>query len=267
MVAVNRYVAEDALELIDIDYEPLPVVADLDTALAPGRAEALRRLARQRQRLAHLHRRRRRGGLCRGRRGGPGESFTHGRAFGCPLEPRGCIVEWDDFSGTVDVHLSTQSPNLARDLLSEVLGVPVHKIRVRTPNLGGGFGNKFDFYGEEVIAAVLSRRTGRPVKLIEDRLDSFFATSHSRDQRLDFEMALRSDGTILGLRGTSYGVLGGALGTVGAGPPWASVLTCMGPYKIPNLDVTVEGRHHPTGRPTAPTAAGACRRATSCTSG
>ena len=141
---------------------------------------------------------------------------------------------------TLDVHLSTQSPNLARDLLSEVLGVPVHKIRVRTPNLGGGFGNKFDFYGEEVIAAVLSHRTGRPVKLIEDRLDSFFATSHSRDQRLDFEMALSSDGTILGLRGISYGVLGGALGTVGAGPPWASVLTCMGPYKIPNLDVTVK---------------------------
>jgi len=239
VVAVNRYVAEDALELIEVDYEPLPVVADLDAALAPdapklyddwpdnvsgsltytaGDAEAAFAEADVVVR----------------------ERFTHGRAFGCPLEPRGCIVEWDDFAGTVDVHLSTQSPNLARDLLSEVLGVPVHKIRVRTPNLGGGFGNKFDFYGEEVIAAVLSRRTGRPVKLIEDRLDSFVATSHSRDQRLDFEMALRNDGTILGLRGISYGVLGGALGTVGAGPPWASVLTCMGPYKIPNLDVTVK---------------------------
>lgn len=238
VVATDRYVAEDALELIDVEYEQLPVVADLDAALAPdapklyddwpdnvsgsltytaGDAEAAFASADLVVKA----------------------SFTHGRAFGCPLEPRGCIVDWDSFEGTIHVWLSTQSPNLARDLLAEVFDVPVHKIRVRTPHLGGGFGNKFDFYGEEVIAAVLSRRTGRPVKLIEDRSDSFVATSHSRDQRLEFEMALRNDGTIVGLRGVSYGVLGGAFGTVGSGPPWASVLTCMGPYKIPNLDVTV----------------------------
>lgn len=239
VVAVDRYVAEDALELIDVEYEPLPVVADLDAALAP---DAPRLYDDWPDNVS---------GSLTYTFGEPDEafaaadvvvkeSFNHGRAFGCPLEPRGAIVDWDAFSDTIDVWLSTQSPNLARDLLSEVLGVPVHKIRVRTPNLGGGFGNKFDFYGEEIIAAVLSRRTGRPVKLIEDRRDSFFATSHSRDQRLDFEMALTNDGTIVGLRGISYGVLGGALGTVGSGPPWASVLTCMGPYKIPNLDVTVK---------------------------
>jgi carbon-monoxide dehydrogenase large subunit len=239
VVAVNRYVAEDALELIEVEYEQLPVVADLDAALAPGAPKLYDdwpdNVSGSHSYIA----------------GTPDEAFAsadvvvrgtfdHGRAFGCPLEPRGCIVTWDSFGDTIDVHLSTQSPNLARDLLSEVFGVPVHKIRVRTPNLGGGFGNKFDFYGEEVIAAVLSRRTGRPVKLLEDRLDSFFATSHSRDQRMDFEMALRNDGTIVGLRGTAYGALGGALGTVGAGPCWASVLTCMGPYKIPNLDLTVK---------------------------
>ncbi|GEL16562.1 xanthine dehydrogenase family protein molybdopterin-binding subunit [Pseudonocardia asaccharolytica] len=239
VVAVDRYVAEDALELIDIDYEPLPVVADLDAALAP---DAPKLYDDWPDNVS---------GSLTYTAGDPdaafasadlvvSASFRHGRAFGCPLEPRGCIVNWDTFAGSLDVWLSTQSPNLARDLLAEVFGIPVHKIRVRTPNLGGGFGNKFDFYGEEVIAAVLSRRTGRPVKLIEDRAESFVATSHSRDQRLDFEMALRSDGTILGLRGVSYGVLGGAFGTVGSGPPWASVLTCMGPYKIPNMDVTVK---------------------------
>jgi carbon-monoxide dehydrogenase large subunit len=239
VVAVNRYVAEDALELIEVEYEPLPVVANLDAALAPG-APKLYDDWPDNVSGSHSY------------QFGDAEkafasadvvvsgTFDHGRAFGCPLEPRGCIVTWDSFADTLDLHLSTQSPNLARDLLCEVLGVPVHKIRVRTPNLGGGFGNKFDFYGEEVIAAVLSRRTGRPVKLIEDRVDSFFATSHSRDQRMDFEMALSNDGTILGLRGTAYGALGGALGTVGAGPCWASVLTCMGPYNIPNLDVTVK---------------------------
>lgn len=239
VAAVNRYVAEDALELIEVTYEPLPVVADLDAALAP---DAPKLYDDWPDNVS---------GSLTYKAGDTdaafadadvvvSASFTHGRAFGCPLEPRGCIVTWDPFSDTIDAWLSTQSPNLARDLLAEIFGVPVHKIRIRTPHLGGGFGNKFDFYGEEVIAAVMSRRTGRPVKIIEDRLDSFFATSHSRDQRLDFELALQSDGTIVGLRGISYGVLGGALGTVGAGPPWASVLTCMGPYKIPNLDVTVK---------------------------
>lgn len=239
VAAVDRYVAEDAIELIDVTYETLPVVADLDAALAPG---APRLYDDWPDNVS---------GTLNYKAGDAGAAFanadvvvsgtfTHGRAFGCPLEPRGCVVSWDPFADTIDAWLSTQSPNLARDLLAEILGVPVHKIRVRTPNLGGGFGNKFDFYGEEVMAAVLSRRTGRPVKLLEDRLDSFFATSHSRDQRLDFELALRSDGTILGLRGTSYGVLGGALGTVGCGPPWASVLTCMGPYKIPNLDLNLK---------------------------
>jgi carbon-monoxide dehydrogenase large subunit len=239
VAAASRYIAEDALELIDVEYEPLPVVADLEAALAPDAprlyddwpdnvsgsltytaGDAAKAFAEADVVVS--------------------ASFRHHRAFACPLEPRGCIATWDVFSGTLDMWLSTQAPNLARDLLGEVFGLPVHKIRVRTPNLGGGFGNKFDFYGEEVIAAALSRRTGRPIKLLEDRKDSFVATSHSRDQRLDFEMALRKDGTILGLRGTSYGVLGGALGTVGAGPPWASVLTCMGPYKIPNLDLTVK---------------------------
>ncbi|MDQ4117765.1 MAG: molybdopterin-dependent oxidoreductase [Actinomycetota bacterium] len=238
VVAVDRYVAEDALELIDVEYDPLPVVPDLDAALAPGAPKLYEdwpdnvsgshsyTFGDADAAFASADR------VVRGR-------FDHGRAFGCPLEPRGCVVNWDAFSGVLDAYLSTQAPNLARDLLAEVFGIPVHKIRVRTPDLGGGFGNKFDFYGEEVVAAVLSHRTGRPVKLIEDRADSFFATSHSRDQRLEFEMALQNDGTITGLRGTSYGVLGGALGTVGSGPPWASVLTCMGPYKIPNLDLTV----------------------------
>ena len=239
VAAVNRYVAEDALALINVEYEPLPVVANLDAALAEGApklyddwpdnisgtltyefGDAAGAFAEADLVVA--------------------ETFEHGRALGCPLEPRGCIASWDAFAGTLDVWLSTQSPNLARDLFSEVFGVPVNQIRVRTPDLGGGFGNKFDFYGEEVMASVLSKRTGRPVKLVEDRLDSFFGTVHSREMRLEYEMAFKSDGTITGLRGTTYGVMGGALGTVGSGPAWASVLTCMGPYKIPNLNLTVK---------------------------
>jgi len=239
VVAVNRYVAEDALGLIDVEYEPLPVVASLDSALAE---DAPRIYEDWPDNVS---------GSLTYEFGDPAtafaeadlvvsERFEHGRALGCPLEPRGCIASWDAFAGTLDVWLSTQSPNLARDLLSEVFDVPVHQIRVRTPDLGGGFGNKFDFYSEEVMASLLSLRTRRPVKLVEDRRDSFVATVHSREMRLEYEMAFKSDGTITGLRGTTYGVMGAALGTVGSGPAWASVLTCMGPYKIPNIDVTVK---------------------------
>lgn len=238
VAAVNRYVAEDALELINVDYELLPVVADLDDALAPGAPSLYEDWpdnvsgsmtltsgdAAQAFADADLV---------------VGGSFRHLPSFGCPIETRGCIATWDVFAERLDVWLGTQAPNLARELLAEVLSLPVSRVRVRTPDLGGGFGLKFDFYGEEIIASVLSRRTGRPVKLIEDRRESFVASGRSRDMRHDFEMALRSDGTILGLRGTAYGVMGGAFGTVGSGPPWASVLTSMGPYKIPNLDLTV----------------------------
>jgi len=94
------------------------------------------------------------------------------------------VVTWDPFTDRLEAWLSTQSPNLARDLLGDVLGLPVDRIRVRTPDVGGGFGNKFDFYGEEVLAALLSKRTGRPVKLIEDRTESFVANEVERQGRL-----------------------------------------------------------------------------------
>ncbi|GAA1239481.1 molybdopterin-dependent oxidoreductase [Prauserella halophila] len=239
VAAVDRYVAEDALELIEVDYEPLPVVADLEQALAPdapklyedwpdnisgsmtfpaGDADAAFAEADV----------------------VVGASFRHHAGYGCSIETRGCIANWDVFAGKLDMWLGTQAPNLARDLLAQVLSLPVDKIRVRTPDLGGGFGLKFDFYPDEIIAAILSRRTKRPVKLLEDRQESFVSSSRARDMRHDFEMALRSDGTIIGLRGTAYAVLGGALGTVGSGPPWASVLACMGPYKIPNQELTLK---------------------------
>src|SRR5205823_6504663 len=128
------------------------------------------------------------------------ERFQIGRMAGMPLETRGAVASWDPFTDEVDLWLSTQSPHLARDLLGEVLRLPIHKIRVRVPDVGGGFGNKFDFYGEEVLACLLSRRTGRPVKLIEDRLESFTATVQSREVTTEAALALKADGTIVGLQ-------------------------------------------------------------------
>ncbi len=236
VVATDRYVAEDALALIAVDYEPLPVVPDLERALAPdaptlyddwpdnvlgtigyanGDVDAAIAEAD-----AVVH-----------------ERLKLARIAGMPLETRGCVATWDAYSDELDIWMSTQSPNLARDLLGETLRIPIHKIRVRVPDVGGGFGNKFDFYGEEIVAAVLSRRTGRPVKLIEDRLESFTATAQSREVEIDVTLAAKADGTIVGMKAEVFGVLGGAMGTVGVGPTWLTTTMLTGPYRIPNVDV------------------------------
>ncbi|SDH20260.1 xanthine dehydrogenase family protein molybdopterin-binding subunit [Pseudonocardia oroxyli] len=240
VAAVDRYVAEDALGLIDVEYEVLEPVVTLDDALAEGapllydnwpdnvscrqtipKGDAAAAFAEADVVVT--------------------ETLTYGRQMGTPLETRGAVMSWDPFTDQLEGWMSTQSPNLTRDLLGEVLGLPVDHIRVRTPHVGGGFGNKFDFYGEEVLAALLSKRTGRPVKVIEDRLESFVANAHSREQRIEVSVAAKSDGTIIGMRGTVWAVLGGQLATVGIGPCWLSMALMAGPYDIPHVEATVVG--------------------------
>lgn len=236
VVATDRYVAEDAVNAVEVEYEPLPVVADLDAALAPdaprlyedwpdnslgsmswtnGDADAAITDAD-----AVVHKR-----------------MSCGRMLGCPLEPRGCIASWDPITNNLDIWLPTQAPNLARDLLGETLRLPGHRIRVRVPDVGGAFGNKFDFYAEEIIASLLSKRCGRPVKLLEDRSESFVATVQSREIVIDATMAAKADGTIVALKADIKTVLGGGLGTVGTGPGWLCATMLTGVYRIPNVDI------------------------------
>ncbi|MFR9807003.1 xanthine dehydrogenase family protein molybdopterin-binding subunit [Pseudonocardia sp. RS010] len=240
VAAIDRYVAEDALGHIEVDYDVLEPVVTLDDALAEGapllyedwpdniscrqtipKGDAATAFAEADVVVS--------------------ETLTYGRQMGAPLETRGAVMSWDPFTDQLEGWMSTQSPNLTRDLLGEVLGLPVDHIRVRTPHVGGGFGNKFDFYAEEVLAALLSKRTGRPVKIIEDRLESFVANAHSREQRIEVSVAAKSDGTIIGMRGTVWAVLGGQLATVGIGPCWLSMALMAGPYDIPNVEATVVG--------------------------
>ena len=238
VAAVDRYVAEDALALIEVEYEELPPVVTLDDALAEGAPKLFDEWPDNISGTTTIP------------KGDAATAFEeadvvvrttieYGRQTGVPLETRGAVATWDPHTDELEVWLSTQSPNLARDLFGEVLGLAVDKIRIRVPDVGGGFGNKFDFYGEEIIAAILSRRTGRSVKLIEDRVESFTANAHSREQRIEVELAATADGRITGLRGTLYAVLGGALATVGAGPPWCSTALMSGPYDIANVDLTL----------------------------
>lgn len=240
IAAIDRYVAEDALDLVEVDYEILDAVVTLDDALAedapllyedwPDNISCRQTIPKGDAATAFAE-----ADVV------VTETLSYGRQMGTPLETRGAVMSWDPFTDELEGWMSTQSPNLTRDLLGEVLGLPVDHIRVRTPDVGGGFGNKFDFYGEEVVAALLSKRTGRPVKIIEDRLESFVANAHSREQRIEVSVAARSDGTIIGMRGTVWGVLGGSLSTVGIGPCWASMALMTGPYDIPHVEVSVVG--------------------------
>lgn len=240
VVATDRYVAEDALALIDVEYDPLPVVPDLAAALAPGAPKLYDELDSNVVGSIGFGEGDVDGAIA-GAAAVVRERLRLARIAGLPLETRGCIASWDRYTDALDVWLSTQSPNLARDLLGETLRIPIHRIRVRVPDVGGGFGNKFDFYGEEIVAAILSRRTGRPVKLIEDRIESFTATSQSRDVEIDVTIAADGDGAILALRADVVCVLGGAMGTVGVGPAWLTTTMLTGPYRIPAVDVRLTG--------------------------
>ncbi|CCH31766.1 xanthine dehydrogenase family protein molybdopterin-binding subunit [Actinosynnema sp. NPDC047251] len=238
VAAVDRATAEDALELVEVEYAPLAAVTTLEQALAP---DAPRLHEDWPDNVAG------RTVVAQGDVGAAfaaadvvlRESFRFARQMGTPLETRGVVATWDPFTARLDVWLNTQAPHLARELFAEVLGLSVDKVRVRVPDIGGGFGNKFDFYGDEVVAAVLSRAAGRPVKLVEDRRESFVATVHSREQHIDVEIAARADGTITGLRGTLHGVLGANFSTVGVSPCWTAAAVMTGPYAIPAYEMNV----------------------------
>src|SRR5438093_9244901 len=128
-----------------------------------------------------------------------------GRLFGCPLEGRGVLAEWDGRLGELTVWTPTQTLHIVRDFLARVLTIPENRIRVLVPRIGGAFGAKFHFYPEEVAVAVAARETGRPVRWVEDRSESFLSTVHAREQVIAAEMAARSDGVITAVKADLIG--------------------------------------------------------------
>jgi carbon-monoxide dehydrogenase large subunit len=240
VVAESRALAEDALELITVDYELLPVVSTADDALREGAPLVVPEwgenvFGRQAYASGDVDEAFDRADVVLE------ETFRFGRSFGCPLETRGCVVTFDEVQERFDVWINSQSPNRVREVIGEVVGVPISQVRVRIPSVGGGFGTKANYYGEEIIATLLARQTGRPVKYVEDRDESFVASSHAREQELTVALAADAEGRILGLRGDVTGVLGGELSSVGMGPVWLAAVSLPGPYKVPNVDVRVRG--------------------------
>lgn len=199
VVAESRYIAEDALELIEVDYEELPAVTGAEAGLeteAPLLYEDWGDNVFLYMPGSH-------GDVEAAFAGADGvlrERFTHHRISGLPMEGHGALGEFDPASGRLEMHVSTQVPHTLRTVISDISGLSESKIRVVAPDMGGGFGNKAHFMREEVLVAVLAMRVRHPIVWVQDRTENLLAGLHSREQVHEVEVAYRHDGRILGLR-------------------------------------------------------------------
>ncbi len=233
VVAESRYLAEDACDLIEVEYDPLPVAASLEAAAAPDAprvhadmdsnvcAHYTQRVGNVEQAFAMASHRVR-------------ERFRIDRGAACPLETRGVVAAWDARARRLDVWDSTQAPIPIRNGLAAMFGLAEQNVRVVAPDVGGGFGSKvMMFYPEEILVPLAAMRLGRPVKWIEDRREHFVATNQEREQIHDAEIALDAEGRILGVR-TVFLYDAGAYIPYGIIVPIVASTTLPGPYRIPN---------------------------------
>ncbi|MCW0214812.1 MAG: xanthine dehydrogenase family protein molybdopterin-binding subunit [Pseudonocardia sp.] len=231
LVATSEYGAEDALELIDVEYAPLPAVVDLDeavtgpTLLYPEHgtnvvttiAQDVGEVDRAFAEADHVYE----------------ETFTIHRYGPVPMETRGVVAEVDPITERLTLTTSTQFPHLVRGFLSGVLGLPESRIRVIAPDVGGGFGAKCEFYCEEILAPLFALRLRRPVKWVEDRREHLMASSHAREQKHTVRVAVRADGTVTAVDAQSWTSNGAACCTLATTPASISSAMLRGPYRIP----------------------------------
>ena len=230
VVARDRYMATDALEAIEVDYEPLPAVVDMEAALedktlvhsalgtnksfswpfAGGDYDAV-----SKQADVIVKRR-----------------FIQQRLIPTAMEPRAVVVAPIGAAEEYTVYSATQIPHVLRLMLAMVTGTPEHKLRVVAPDVGGGFGSKLNVYAEEVIALLVAKKLGRPVKWTESRSEGYQATIHGRDQIQDIEVAATKDGTLLGLKVELMADMGAYLQLVTPGVPLLGAFMFNAIYKM-----------------------------------
>ncbi len=241
VIAQDRYQARDAVDAVDVDYEPLAVTVDAFRATQKGAPQLHADVPNNI--CFHWH-----------VTGGDVESafktadvvvkekIINQRLIPNAMEPRASLAQYSSASGEVTLWTTTQNPHIARFLLSVDSGIPEHKIRVIAPEVGGGFGSKIPHYPEEAMVVFASKATGRPVKWTESRSENYRATIHGRDHIQEVEIAARKDGTIVGLRGKVWANLGAYLSTASTGiPTILHGLMLSGSYKIPNIHEDVYG--------------------------
>jgi carbon-monoxide dehydrogenase large subunit len=237
VVAESAGLAEDALEAILVDIEPLAAVADRTAArrgnvllfeesgsnIASTITAVLGDADKAFCDAPYIRR----------------ERFKVQRHSAVPMEPRGLLAEWDAANERMTVSGAAKVPFPNRRMLAVMLGLPEQSIRMLEFDVGGGFGTRGEFYPEDFLIPFAARLTGRPVKWIEDRRENLLATNHARDAECELEIACARDGTILGLRGQAFTDLGAYLRTVGATASRNIAQVMSGPYRIPHIHIDV----------------------------
>ena len=236
VAAPDRYAAEDALELIEIEFEPLPAVTAVDLAVAPGAPLLVEETgsnvgAELGADVGDVDRAFAEADLV------VSDVFTTNRHGGVPMETRGVLASHDPRDGRLTVWGPTKVPHANRNLLARFLGISEDLIHFIEPDVGGGFGARGEFYPEDFLIPFLALRLRRPVKWIEDRREHLLATNHSRDQRYEAELAVAADGRFLGLRARMLHNTGAYVRTHGIRVAELSVNSFQGPYKIPNYRI------------------------------
>ncbi|HEX2428459.1 MAG TPA: xanthine dehydrogenase family protein molybdopterin-binding subunit [Gaiellaceae bacterium] len=239
VLAESRALAKDAAELVEVDYQPLPSVAEVEKALAEGAPLVHEDLGTNECYVWKLETDSVREAIDTAdvvvtRR------YFQPRLIPNAIEPRGVLAQVAP-TGDVTLWSATQTPHIQRFVLQLVLGIPESKIRVIAPDVGGGFGSKIQVYGEGPLAIALARRLGRPVKWTEERAENYVGTIHGRDVVHELTLAATRDGDITAVRSEAWCAMGAYLELVTPGIPLLGAWLYSGPYEIPNYDVTFTG--------------------------
>jgi carbon-monoxide dehydrogenase large subunit len=237
VVAIDRYAARDAADLVNVDYDDLPAVVDVEEAakgsqiihekfgdniaykLTSGEGDIDAAFASADRTLK--------------------QRVLHNRLAPIAMEPRGVLARYFPGEEELTVWSSTQIPHLLRTQLAIMIGIPENKLRVITPEVGGGFGSKLNVYGEEALIGWISVQLGKPVKWIETRRENIQATIHGRGQVGYIEVAFKNDGTINGLRYSVFADLGAYHQLLTPAIPTLTGLMLSGAYKIPAIQMNI----------------------------
>lgn len=236
VVAESRALAEDAVERIAVEWDVLPAVATMEDALAPGAPvihpefgdNVANRLVHQ---TGDADRGLAEAAVVRTR------EFRIGRISALPLEGRGVVAEYDRGTERLTIWYSSQAPHLFRTILADAIGFPEHQIHVITREVGGGFGMKLHYFPEEILAVLATLDLRRPVRWIEDRLESFVGSTHAREQVIELTVGAARDGRLTAVKAVIKGDVGAHLHTKGASPIGNTCDVMLGGYDIANYAV------------------------------
>ena len=235
VIATDPALAADAAQLVEVDYDPLPVVVNAEEAAKSGAPQLhedapdniafewevaggdIDKAAAEAEVVVK-------------------QRLINQRLIPNSMEARGVVADFNPGTNQLTVWTSSQIPHLVRLLMSMVTGHPEHQLRIIVPEVGGAFGSKLYLYAEEIITAMVAKQLGRPVKWIEGRQENYLATTHGRDHITDAEVMGNRDGTITGLKVTCHANLGAYLSTFAPLiPTWYFGLMLNGPYETPNI--------------------------------